>query len=411
MTKKEVEELQNSLLELVPNNIRNSKELTRSSKILLGNFIFLNGMDKAKENGYVFRSNKLLEDDTKLSNKTIIKNISKLIQLGFITRSTGNRVDGASTYILNYEILNSYQGCNFKGVKSEENYTYKLHPSLEEKINSMSLEIKELKNMVKELISVISDMGVKTNYTTDTDIDPEINKKYNIHVNIHDNINTGNNIPEVITKNKFIKHDVNNINIDNSDVEIKDLRIEDINNINLNNENVMNEERMNEMNNINNSNENDINTSTKSLEDILTEQSDEFNDIIQIMNNSVVDTDASDTSDKSKNNSVEEQNRYQRLFNKCKSQIEIWSKTHEYSCVSIFNSYFLAIQDMKDNNLITPKQWNTAERYLFQRFQNLRNGYFNYIQKKNKSISSNEVNEFNTPQPPQQQNDQIEEVV
>ena len=127
MTKKEVEELQNSLLELVPNNIRNSKELTRSSKVLLGNFIFLNGMDKAKENGYVFRSNKLLEDDTKLSNKTIIKNISKLIQLGFITRSTGNRVDGASTYILNYEILNSYQGCNFKGVKSEENYTYKLH--------------------------------------------------------------------------------------------------------------------------------------------------------------------------------------------------------------------------------------------------------------------------------------------
>ena len=85
MTKKEVEELQNSLLELVPNNIRNSKELTRSSKVLLGNFIFLNGMDKAKENGYVFRSNKLLEDDTKLSNKTIIKNISKLIQLGLIT--------------------------------------------------------------------------------------------------------------------------------------------------------------------------------------------------------------------------------------------------------------------------------------------------------------------------------------
>ena len=245
MTKKEVEELQNSLLELVPNNIRNSKELTRSSKVLLGNFIFLNGMDKAKENGYVFRSNKLLEDDTKLSNKTIIKNISKLIQLGFITRSTGNRVDGASTYILNYEILNSYQGCNFKGVKSEENYTYKLHLLLEEKINSMSLEIKELKNMVKELIGVISDMGVKINYTTDTDIDPEINKKYNIHVNI----------PEVINKNKFINNNINvdntdevflsnfmkvdNINVDNSNDGIKNLRIEE--NINLNNENEMNE--------------------------------------------------------------------------------------------------------------------------------------------------------------------------
>ena len=362
MTKKEVEELQNSLLELVPNNIRNSKELTRSSKVLLGNFIFLNGMDKAKENGYVFRSNKLLEDDTKLSNKTIIKNISKLIQLGFITRSTGNRVDGASTYTLNYEILNSYQGCNFKGVKSEENYTYKLHPSLEEKINSMSLEIKELKNMVKELMGVISDMGVKINYTTDTDIDPEINKKYNIHVNIPDNINTGNN------------------------------KIEDINNINLNKENVMNEERMSEMN--------DMNTPT--LEEILETQALDDNQAFNTF---------SSFENKETNYSKPEQNRYQRLFNKCKSQIEIWSKTHDYSCISMFDAYFTAIKDMKDNNLISVKQWNAAQRYLFQRFMNLRNGYNKYLQNKNKTISSNEVSECNNPRPPRQQNDQMEEVV
>ena len=388
MTKKEVEELQNSLLELVPNNIRNSKELTRSSKVLLGNFIFLNGMDKAKENGYVFRSNKLLEDDTKLSNKTIIKNISKLIQLGFITRSTGNRVNGASTYILNYEILNSYQGCNFKGVKSEENYTYKLHLLLEEKINSMSLEIKELKNMVKELIGVISDMGVKINYTTDTDIDPEINKKYNIHVNI----------PEVINKNKFIKNDVNNINTGNSDDQTKDLRIEE--NINLNNENEMNEERMNEMNNIINSNETYMNTST--LEEILETQALDDN---QAFNN------FSSFQNKETNYSKPEQERYQRLFDKCKSQIEIWMKTHEYSCISIFNSYFKAIQDMNDEHLISVKQWDAAQRYLFQRFNKLRNGYMNYIKKKNKTISSNEVNDVITPQPPRQQNDQMEEAV
>ena len=388
MTKKEVEELQNSLLELVPNNIRNSKELTRSSKVLLGNFIFLNGMDKAKENGYVFRSNKLLEDDTKLSNKTIIKNISKLIQLGFITRSTGNRVNGASTYILNYEILNSYQGCNFKGVKSEENYTYKLHLLLEEKINSMSLEIKELKNMVKELIGVISDMGVKINYTTDTDIDPEINKKYNIHVNI----------PEVINKNKFIKNDVNNINTGNSDDQTKDLRIEE--NINLNNENEMNEERMNEMNNIINSNETYMNTST--LEQMLETQALDDN---QAFNN------FSSFQNKETNYSKPEQERYSRLFDKCKSQIEIWMKTHEYSCISIFNSYFKAIQDMNDEHLISVKQWDAAQRYLFQRFNKLRNGYMNYIKKKNKTISSNEVNECNNPQPPRQQNDQMEEAV
>lgn len=257
----------------------------------------------------------------------------------------------------------------------------------------------------------------------------KINKNNNIflsnNINIPDtdidNINV-DNTDEVFLSN-FIK--VDNINVDNSDVESENLRIEE--NINLNNENVMNEERMNEMNNIN-SNENDINTSTKSLEDILTEQSDEFNTIIQFMNNSVedtdvvntsdnsknisvVDTDEADTSNKFMNNSVEEQKRYQRLFNKCKSQIEIWMKTHDYSCISMFDSYFEAIQDMYDEHSISVKQWNAAQRYLFQRFMNLRKGYNNYIQKKNKTISSNEVNELITPDPPRQQNDQMEEVV
>ena len=114
---------------------------------------------------------------------------------------------------------------------------------------------------------------------------------------------------------------------------------------------------------------------------------------------------------KETNYSKPEQERYSRLFDKCKSQIEIWMKTHEYSCISIFNSYFKAIQDMNDEHLISVKQWDAAQRYLFQRFNKLRNGYMNYIKKKNKTISSNEVNECNNPQPPRQQNDQMEEAV
>lgn len=216
----------------------------------------------------------------------------------------------------------------------------------------------------------------------------KINKNNNIflsnNINIPDteidNINI-DKTDEVFLSN-FMK--VDNINTDNSDVESENLKIEIRN---MNKENVMNE-----MNNINNSN--------KSLEDILTEQSDEFNDIIQFMNNSVEDTDEADTSDNSKNLSVEEQERYSRLFDKCKSQIEIWSKTHDYACISIFDAYYKTIQSMNDEHLITPKQWNTAKRYLFERFINLRNGYNNYIQKKNKTISSNGISECNNPQPP-----------
>ena len=226
----------------------------------------------------------------------------------------------------------------------------------------------------------------------------KINKKYNIHVNIHDNINTGNNIPEVINKNKFIKNDVNNINTGNSDVEIKDLGIEE--NINLNNENEMNEERVNEMNNINNSNETYMNTPT--LEEILETQALDDNQAFNTF---------SSFKNKETNYSKPEQERYHRLFNKCRSQIENWGKTHDYSCISMFDAYFEAIQDMYDQHLISDKQWEAAQRYLFQRFINLRNGYKNYVQNKNKNISSNEVNENNNPRPPRQQDAQMEDAV
>lgn len=226
----------------------------------------------------------------------------------------------------------------------------------------------------------------------------KINKKNNLFLSNTIGIYTGTNINTRYNKNKFIKNDVNNINTGNSDVEIKDLGIKE--NINLNNENEMNEERVNEMNNINNSNETYMNTST--LEEMLETQALDDN---QAFNN------FSSFQNKETNNSKPEQERYQRLFNKCKSQIEIWMKTHDYSCISMFDAYFKAIQDMNDEKLISVKQWDAAQRYLFQRFLNLRNGYFNYIQNKNKTISSNEISECKNPRPPRQQNGQMEEVV
>ena len=229
----------------------------------------------------------------------------------------------------------------------------------------------------------------------------KINKNNNIflsnNINIPDteidNINI-DKTDEVFLSN-FMK--VDNINVDNSNDEIMNLPIEIRN---TNKENVMNEERMNGMNNIINSNETDINTPT--LEEILETQALDDNQAFNTF---------SSFKNKETNYSKPEQERYQRLFNKCKSQIEIWMKTHDYSCVSIFDAYFEAIKNMNDEHLISVKQWNAAQRYLFQRFINLRNGYNNYIQKKKENISSNEVSECNNPQPPRQQNDQMEEVV
>lgn len=104
MTKDEIKELQANLISLVPSDIRKSKELTKSDKILLGQLVFLYGMNKAKENGYVFRSNTQLEDDTQLSRQTVKFAINRLLKYGAINRTVGSRADGASVYTLNFNI-------------------------------------------------------------------------------------------------------------------------------------------------------------------------------------------------------------------------------------------------------------------------------------------------------------------
>lgn len=198
-----------------------------------------------------------------------------------------------------------------------------------------------------------------------------INDAKNCTLKNNNKINKNNNI---FLSNSIDLYTGTNMNTGNN-------KIEDINNINLNKENVMNNSTLEEI------------LETQALDD-----NQAFNNFRSFKN-------------KETNYSKPEQERYQRLFNKCKSQIEIWSKTHEYSCISIFDSYFKVIQYMNDQHLISDKQWEAAQRYLFQRFMNLRNGYNNYIQKKKENISSNGINECNNPQPPRQQNDQMEEAV
>ena len=425
MTKKEIS---NDVFDALPIEVRESK-LTINQKKILNVLFNYSTLDKSIENGSFFISNEQLLKEAELEYPTQLQRVlSFLITNKFIeriagTRSLKNNTSIASTYTINTKELIEYceqhpqkttkkgnvsMGNVSKGNVSKGNGVKNVTDITV--IDELRKEIELLKVRINKLEMGNSNgngneiTNVTTDIDTDIDIDPEINKKYNIHVNI----------PEVINKNKFINNNINvdntdevflsnfmkvdNINVDNSNDGIKNLRIEE--NINLNNENEMNEERMNEMNNIINSNETYMNTST--LEQMLETQALDDN---QAFNN------FSSFQNKETNYSKPEQERYSRLFNKCKSQIEIWMKTHEYSCISMFDAYFKAIQDMNDEHLISVKQWDAAQRYLFQRFNKLRIGYNNYIQKKNKTISSNEVSECNNPQPPRQQNDQMEEAV
>ena len=331
-------EISNDVFDALPIEVRESK-LTINQKKILNVLFNYSTLDKSIQNGSFFISNEQLLKEAELEYPTQLQRVlSFLITNKFIERIAGTR-----------SLKNNTSSASTYTINTKELIEYcEQHPQKTAKKGNVSMG------------NVSEGNGVKN--VTDVTVIDELRKEIELlkvrinKLEMGNSNGNGNNITNVTTdidtdidnNNKFIN---NNINIDKTD-------------------------------------------------DILTEQSDEFNDIIQFMNNSVEDTDEADTSDKSMNISVEEQERYSRLFDKCKSQIEIWSKTHDYSCVSTFDAYFKAIQDMNDNNLITPKQWNTAERLLLQRFKNLRNGYNNYIQNKNKTISSNEICECNNPQPP-----------
>ena len=411
MTKKEIS---NDVFDALPIEVRESK-LTINQKKILNVLFNYSTLDKSIENGLFFISNEQLLKEAELEYPTQLQRVlSFLITNKFIeriagTRSLKNNTSSASTYTINTNILIDYcekhpQKTTKKGNVSMGNVSkgnvsmgnVSMGNGVENVtdvtvIDELRKEIELLKVRINKLeMGNSNGNGNKiTNVTTDIDTDIDNNNKF-----INNNINI-DKTDEIFLSN-FMK--VDNINVDNSNTGSENLRIEENNN--LNDDNEMNEERMNEMNNINNSNEKDINTPT--LEEILETQALDDNQVFNTF---------SSFKNKETNYSKPEQDRYQRLFNKCKSQIEIWMKTHEYSCVSIFDSYFKAIQDMNDQHLISVKQWDAAQRYLFQRFKNLRIGYNNYIQNKNKTISSNKVSECKNPQPPRQQNDQMEEVV
>ena len=188
---------QKEVLALLPTNVKETNELTDAAKLILANLMYLNGTDFAKNEGYLFRTNQALMQDTGIkSEKTIIAAVNKLIELGFIERKAGQR-KSASEYRLNTVKIQEYtvkiycknenysNKLQYKEKNTVKNYSNKLQYNNDE----ISLIINELQNTVKKLqykITVIEDellqyknYSIKNysenkNYSTDIDIDKEI---------------------------------------------------------------------------------------------------------------------------------------------------------------------------------------------------------------------------------------------
>ena len=233
---------QKEVLALLPQDVKESNELTDAAKLILANLMLLNGTDFAKNEGYLFRTNQALKEDTGIkSEKTIIAAVNKLIELGFIERKAGQR-KSASEYRLNTVKIQEYT-VKIHCKNTVKNYSNKLQYKEENTVKNYSnklqynndeilLIINELQNTVKKLqykITVIEDellqyknYSIKNysenkNYSTDIDIDKEIEsetndnndntEEYNIKDQNEKEIITEDNL-EILKENEILNDEI-----------------------------------------------------------------------------------------------------------------------------------------------------------------------------------------------------------
>lgn len=198
----------NELLMLLPSNIRNNKDFTFKTKLVLAQLVLMNGLDKAKKDGYFFVTNQKLVDELAISEPTLIKTLRQLEAHGYIKRKQGKRGE-ASEYIVNEELIYG----NTKNLSN--NLSKDLSNNLSKKIDDLTLIINDLVKTNQMLITKIEHLETlvkqNKNFSTDTESDTEIeldinnNIKYN---NIISRKNINKNNTRINIKEKELNEDI-----------------------------------------------------------------------------------------------------------------------------------------------------------------------------------------------------------
>ena len=205
---------QNDFYEILPNYIKETKDLTIGSKNVLAALLFLNNNEYSKENGFFYRSNEDLITDSQVSKPTLIKSLSQLEMMGFIERKVGNRKSGASLYRLNENFTQSLK----------VNFTNNFTNNERVKIEGFTQRVKsDFTNKTLPIQNPNKQREIEENFTnnftnnfttdTDTEVDTDIDKDiiYNLNNNI---IELNKNLKEIINiiknnnKNKLINESV-----------------------------------------------------------------------------------------------------------------------------------------------------------------------------------------------------------
>lgn len=238
---------QKEVLELLPTNVKETNELTDAAKLILANLMYLNGTDFAKNEGYLFRTNQALMQDTGIkSEKTIIAAVNKLIEFGFIERKAGQR-KSASEYRLNTVKMNEYtvkihcKNEKYSNKLQDKNYSNKLQYKEKNTVinysndnNETILIINGLQETIKKLQDKIAVMGdellqyknysIKNysenkNYSTDIDIDKETDTISKDNLLNNDNTEGRNSKEKNNIKEKYTKDNLEKLK-ENSNDEI-----------------------------------------------------------------------------------------------------------------------------------------------------------------------------------------------
>lgn len=248
----------NEVLELLPISIVNSNNFSPKCKFLIATLLFLNGLDKVKNDGYFFRTNQTLAKEANMTEANLLINLRKLESLNFISRKAGKRKE-ASEYVIYENTINSYVEIPMKvkkyAIAKSNNSDNSDSNNNSNKIDDIMLRISNIENALLVIQNTIDKIYHYCNSNnnsnncnstdTESDIDTDIEKESINNIILNNNINyniekiktelvdTIDDLEKEVEANETSLNKQNKIDSDNNSIEIKNNMNKEINKTNI----------------------------------------------------------------------------------------------------------------------------------------------------------------------------------
>lgn len=175
---------QKEILSLLPDSIIKSKKFSEKAKLVLAHLIYYNDSEFAKTNGFFYKTNTELMNDSGLSNKGIGVVLNRFSDLGFISRNVGKYKGNASEYRLNLSAIQNFSKGELNGEVSIQKGELKGEVSkftlTESQYNDLLLSIDVMKQKIRDLEGEVSRLkgepftkGEVSKFTTEPETDTE----------------------------------------------------------------------------------------------------------------------------------------------------------------------------------------------------------------------------------------------